>query len=223
MASQVDKILSNMRSKGKMQDNSAKGDLGEDAVLYLCYERKQRLPNSLLFQSFKYPYQTDKSDVCYTGNIKYENGEFTEYTRKGLEDEIDVLYITPYRIFPIEVKSYGNTRLDIYDHWFNRRNTPVDKSPIAQAEKHARHLYHAIYDVIPDGNPDYIVPMVCFVDKCVIRDDRSDYFQNYIPVCTLNRFKETLEKYNKPLQYNLSLSDIDAKLHKIKTSVRRVL
>ena len=223
MPKQIDNILVSMRKSGKMQDMSAKGDLGEDAVLYLCYERKQQLGNGLLYQSFMYPYQTNRSGVCYTGNIKYIDNEFVEVTREGLNDEIDVLYITPYRVFPIEVKSYGNTRLDIYDHRFNHGNKPVDKSPITQAEKHARHLYHAIYDILPDGDPDYIVPIVCFVDKCLIRDDRSEYFQNYIPVCTLNKFKSTLERYNKPLEYNLDLPGLEWKLNSIQVSIRRTL
>lgn len=219
--STVDNILANMRRAGKMSDNKAKGDLGEDAVLSICYERLQRVGNGLLYQSYTYPYQTNDDGVCYTGNIKYENGVFTDYTRDTLSDEIDVLYITPYRIFPIEVKSYGNTRLDIYDHWFNRGATPVDKSPITQAEKHARHLYHALYDVLPDGKPEYVVPLLCFVDKCTVRDDRSPHFKEYIPVCILNNLKATIAYRNKPLEYNLAIADIKEKLNQIGTARRQ--
>lgn len=219
----INDVLANMRKAGKIEDMHVKGDLGEEAVLSLCYERKQKTENGLLYQSFMYPYQSSRSGVVFTGNIKFENGQFVEYTDKSINDEIDVLYITPYRVFPIEVKSYHARTLDVYEHWFNRNSSPVDKSPISQAEKHARHLYHAIYDVIPDGNPSYIQPMVCFVDRCKVRDDRSDHFVDYIPVCILNNFLRTLNKYNTPLQYNLDLTAIEKKLNQVKVSVKRVL
>lgn len=219
----INDVLANMRKAGKIEDMHVKGDLGEEAVLSLCYERKQKTRNGLLYQSFMYPYQSSRSGVVFTGNIKFENGQFVEYTDKSINDEIDVLYITPYRVFPIEVKSYHARTLDVYEHWFNRNSSPVDKSPISQAEKHARHLYHAIYDVIPDGNPSYIQPMVCFVDRCKVRDDRSDHFVDYIPVCILNNFLRTLNKYNTPLQYNLDLTAIEKKLNQVKVSVKRVL
>lgn len=219
----INDVLANMRKAGKIEDMHVKGDLGEEAVLSLCYERKQKTGNGLLYQSFMYPYQSSRSGVVFTGNIKFENGQFVEYTDKSINDEIDVLYITPYRVFPIEVKSYHARTLDVYEHWFNRNSSPVDKSPISQAEKHARHLYHAIYDVIPDGSPSYIQPMVCFVDRCKVRDDRSDHFVDYIPVCILNNFLRTLNKYNTPLQYNLDLTAIEKKLNQVKVSVKRVL
>lgn len=219
----INDVLANMRKAGKVQDMKEKGNLGEEAVLSLCYERKEKLGNGLLYQSFMYPYQSDRQGVVYTGNVMYQDNNFVEYTDDSINDEIDVLYITPYRIFPIEVKSYHARKLEIYEHWFNRDSQPVDKSPIMQAEKHARHLYHAIYDVLPDGNPAYIQPMVCFVDRCKILDDRSDHFADYIPVCVLNNFLKTLNHYNQPLQYNLDLTNLEAKLDKIKVSIKRVM
>lgn len=219
----INDVLKSMRAAGKVQDMKEKGDLGEEAVLAICYDRKEQAGNGLLFQSFMYPYQTDRSGRCYTGNIKYENKQFVEYTRDSINDEIDVLYITAYRVFVIEVKSYKARTLDVYEHWFNRGSTPVDKSPVAQAEKHARHLYHAIYDVLPDGDPRYIVPMVCFVDKCKVRDDRSEHFRDYIPVCILNNLLQTINHYNSPLEYNLDLTQIERKLNEVKVDVKRVL
>lgn len=219
----INDVLSSMRKAGKVQDMKEKGNLGEDAVLSILYERKQQTGNGLLYQSFMYPYQTDRSGKCFTGNIKYEDKEFLEYTSESINDEIDVLYVTPYRIFPIEVKSYKARRLDCYDHWFNRESTPVDKSPICQAEKHARHLYHAIYDVLPDGDPHYIVPMVCFVDKCKVRDDRSPHFQEYIPVCILNNLLKTVNTYNTPLEYNISIEQLERKLNEVKVSIKKTL
>lgn len=219
----INDVLSNMRKAGKVQDMKEKGDLGEDAVLAVLFSRKEQTGNGLLYQSFMYPYQTNREGVCYTGNIKYENDDFVEYTKDSINDEIDVLYCTPYRIFCIEVKSYHAKTLDVYDHWFNRGNTPVDKSPIMQAEKHARHLYHAIYDVLPDGRPEYIIPMVCFVDRCKVRDDRSQHFQVYVPVCILNNLLQTINRNNTPLEYNIDLVQLERKLNDVKVSIKKSL
>lgn len=216
-------LLAKMRAAGKVQDMSSKGEYGETAALQVCLDRRDKQGCGLLYHSFVYPYQTTRSGVCYTGNVVYQNEHFIEFTKDTISDEIDILYVTPYRIFPIEVKSYGNTKLNIYDFWFNRGSTPVEKSPIAQAEKHARHLYHAITSVLPDGNPDYIKPIVCFVDKCKVHDERSAEQQEYIPVSILNTLRATLNKYSVPLEYNLDLDAIATKLNQIKTSIKHVL
>lgn len=219
----INDVLKNMRKAGKLQNMRDKGNLGEEAVMSVCYERKKKTGNGILYQSFMYPYQTNEHGVCYTGNVMYNTDlkEFEEFTDSSINDEIDVLYITPYRIFPIEVKSYGARQLDVYEHWFNRNGQPVSKSPIMQAEKHARHLYYALYDVLPDGKSAYIVPIVCFVDKCKVRDDRSEHFRNYIPVCILNTLLKTLNRYNTPLEYNLDLQHIERKLNEVKVSIKR--
>lgn len=219
----INDILKNMRASGKVQDMKSKGNLGEDAVLEILYERKQQAGNGLLFQSFEYPYQTNRQGICYTGNVLYENDNFVEYTKDTIKDEIDVLYITSYRMFLIEVKSYHAKVLYAYDHWFNRGSTPVDKSPILQAEKHARHFYHAVHDVIPDGNPQYIIPMCCFVDRCKIKDARDEFFRNYVPLCILNNLRATINRLNTPLEYNLALDDIYRKLMEVNTSIKKIL
>lgn len=223
----VSATLNKMRKAGQIRDNKAKGDLGEDAVLAVLYDRKQQTGNGLLYQSFKYPYQTNRQDVCYLGNIFYnaEKNEFSDVTDDKYDDEIDVLYVTPYRVFPIEVKSYHTNKIEVYVPWMNKGGTPVDKSPILQAEKHARHLYHAIYDVLPDGKPEYIVPLVCFVDRCklLVEDEYEQKFGSYLPVCILNNLLHTLNKYNQPGAYNLDIGQIQRKLDSIKTSIRRTL
>ena len=209
-------------------DAKQKGNLGEDAVFDLCLAVK-RACGGVLIQSFEYPYASRPDGRNYTGNIKWENGEFVEYTdKKGLHDEIDILLVTNTRIFPIEVKSY-HANIHIYDHWMdrdrhgsnNKNMEPVDKSPLAQAEKHARHLYHSIYEVLPDGRSGYIVPIVCFVDRCSIDDDRDPLNQNYLPVCVLNTLRKTISTYNTPLRYGLDLEAIRRKLKEIKTSTRK--
>lgn len=229
MASNVDQILANMRQAGKLRNIKEKGNLGEDAVLDLCLGIK-RASNGILIQSFEYPYASDRSGKNYTGNIKFEDGKYVEYTDiKGLHDEIDVLLVTATRIFPIEVKSY-KANIKVYDHWMDRDNNgpsmpkgmqPTDKSPLAQAEKHARHLYHQLYPVLPEGRADYILPIVCFVDKCTIDDDRDPRNQIYLPVCVLNNLRQTIYQYNSPLKYGLDLEAVRRRLKEIKTSTRK--
>lgn len=219
--SDINKVLEKMRSAGKFQDMKGKGTAGEEAVLEICYARMQAKGRGKLYQSFEYPYQTNRSGVCYTGNVIYENEVFVDYSKDSINDEIDVLYITPYRIFAIEVKSYHVRNLYVYDHWFNRDNTPVDKSPIAQAEKHARHLYHALHPVLPDGDSRYIIPIVCFVDRCTVHDDRSDEMKKYIPVCILNNLKSTLAKLDTPLEYDLDMPALEERMNRVKVSIKR--
>lgn len=221
----INSLLADMRKAGSFQDVKSKGDLGEEAVLAICYDRMKKTGSGLLYQSFMYPYQSNRAGVCYTGNVVYDTGTqtFKEYTDTSINDEIDVLYVTPYRVFAIEVKSYHARKLGVYDPWFNRENQPVEKSPVAQAEKHARHLYHAIYDVLPDGRPEYIVPMVCLVDRCKVIDERPDDQRDYIPVCILNSLLATLNDYNVPLDYNLSIQHVESKLKEISVSIKKAL
>ena len=213
----INNILKDMRESGKVMDMKGKGDAGEQAVLQLAIQRMKRT-GGFVYHYFRYPYQSNRQGVTYLGNIKYENGEFVEYTDakngRTLEDEIDVLYVSPYRIFPIEVKAY-HANLEAYDYWMKKQGTMVDKSPISQAEKHARHLYHVLYDVLPDGNPEYIKPIVCFVDRCKLMDNRSEEQIDYIPCCILNNFNVTVIKNNTPLDYNLDIDAVQRKLKEV--------
>ena len=225
----IDATLARMREAGKLRNAKDKGDLGEDAVLDICLAIKRQV-GGIVVQSFAYPYASNREGKNYTGNIKWENDQFVEYTdQKGLTDEIDILLITPYRIFPIEVKSY-KANIKVYDHWMDRDNNgpdkpkgmiKVDKSPIAQAEKHARHLYHQLYMALPDGKADYILPIVCFVDRCTVDDDRSAAMQNYLPVTILNTLRPTIAQYNAPLRYALDLDAIKRRLNEIKSATRK--
>lgn len=221
MASKIDSILFNMRKQGKLQDMKGKGDAGEDAVLNLCID-KQRKIGGLLYQSFTYPYQSNRDGKIYLGNIKLENDKLVEYTDVGrtLSDEIDILYVTDYRVFVVEVKSY-HAKIRVYNDWVDKNGQKVDKSPLAQSEKHARHLYHAIRDVLPDAKSSYVVPMCCFVDRCTLVDERSDDMKFYLPISILNTFNKKLNDFNTPLQYNLDLVAIKRKLDSIKTGVRK--
>lgn len=214
----IDSILQDMRKAGKVSDWKDKGNAGEQAVLQVCLELQRKI-GGLIYHSYQYPYQSDTSGKIYTGNIKLENGNYVEYTesKRALEDEIDVLFVTDYRVFVIEVKSY-HAKIEVYDHWLKKNGTEVDKSPILQTEKHCRHLYHAMSYVLPDGNPNYIVPLCCFVDRCTVTDNRSPEFERYIPICILNNLKSTLMSLNTPLDYNLDLEEIKRKLNEKKSN-----
>jgi hypothetical protein len=217
MSKNINSILKEMRSKGRVQDMKGKGDAGEEAALQIILQKLSHTGGTV-YHSFKYPYQSNREGITYLGNIKYENGGYVEYTDakdgRTLIDEIDILYISPYRIFPIEVKSY-HAKLSVFDFWMKKQGVMVDKSPITQAEKHARHLYHAIHDVLPDGSPDYIVPIVCFVDRCKLDDSRSEEQIDYIPCCILNNLKATVSKNNTPLDFNLDIQMIRNKLKEV--------
>jgi hypothetical protein len=223
MKKDINSILKSMRNSGKLQDMKGKGDAGEDAVLQLVLER-QRHVGGLVYQSFKYPYQTNRQGVTYRGNIIYKEGSYeaidTKKSGAGLEDEIDVLFVTPYRIFPIEVKSY-HAKLEVFNDWMKKQGEMVEKSPIAQAEKHARHLYHAIYEVLPEGRPEYIKPIVCFVDRCTMVDTRREDSIIYLPCCILNTLKSTIINNNTPLRYNIDIPAVRSKLDSVRTDVRK--
>lgn len=221
--SSINNILRSMRKEGKLQNMKGKGDAGEEAALQIVLER-QRHTGGLVYQSFQYPYQKSRQGVTYLGNIKLEDGQFVEYTEsvsgRIFEDEIDILYVSPYRIIPIEVKSYHAT-LTVYNDWMDKQGVAVEKSPIAQAEKHARHLYHAIKEVLPDGRPEYIKPLVCFVDRCSLTDSRESASILYLPCCILNTLKQTIINCNSPLAYNLDMESIKNKLKEVCTNVKQ--
>ena len=209
-----------MRNAGRIHDNKSKGNIGEDVVFALL---AKRYPPFLLYHSLEYPYQTDRSGNVYLGNIKYDADQKRFYSVSGADypDEVDVVLITPYRFLLIEVKSYRSSYFDCYEHWCNVHNGPCDKSPVTQGEKHARHFYHFMNSVIPDGDPNYIVPIVCLVDNIVLRDDRVDYWQIKYPVCILDDLIPTINKVDTPLDYNLDLKSINRFVHKKATSIKK--
>ena len=219
MAKSVNDILAQMRKSGKMQDWKGKGTFGEDAVLAVVHDYYLR-HGGLLYHSFSYPYASDKNNRVYLGNIFLkEDGTYTHIS-KQVTDEIDILYISPNRIFPIEVKSYHAKMEVSVQHLKKNGSVQYEgmghKHPLWQAEKHARHLYHQIYDVLPDGNPHYIRPIVCFADRCTVRDIRSDNSKCYLPVTILNELKGLIKDLDLPLQYGLNLPAIEKKLREIR-------
>lgn len=213
----INQHLAEMRAAGKVTDYKAKGAAGELAAIDVVHAYYMQR-GGILKHGFMYPYATNHSNQVYLGNIFWDE-EQKKYTTVGRRsnDEIDILYISYFNVIPIEVKAYHERNILIKDDWMWRRNQKVDKSPIAQAEKHARHLYHQLYDVIPNGDPRYIKPMVCFVDECAGKDERSPSMVNYLPVCVLNNLKSTLCNIDVQGQYTLDLEMIEKKLKSIES------
>lgn len=217
VANALNQKLQAMRQAGRVMDVREKGAIGEELVLDIMHEVRTKR-GGLLMQGFMYPYASNRQGKIYLGNIFYDKDRtppFYDMT-KQLNDEIDVLYVSNYRIFAIEVKSYHARKMVIDNAWMKREGTPVDKSPPCQAEKHARHLYHQLYDVIPDGNPQYIVPVVCFVDECTVEDNRDPTMAYYMPIVPLNYLLQTILDYDRQIGgYTLDLEMIEKRLKNI--------
>lgn len=189
------------------KDNQKKGELGENISLALAQKYTSGRDDCIILHSYKYPYYVDEFEEVLPGNIKYIDKEFKTLQKESYSDEIDLVIITAYRIFAIEVKARVGKWL-IYDHWAKQNSKMVDKSPVAQAEKHARHLYATIHEYIPDGNPKYIIPVVVYVDKSEIKDTRSKEFKNYVAVCTADTFIKKLKMLENPLKYNIETKEL---------------
>lgn len=208
----VNQCLSEM----KQHSSTDKGSFGEKAVLSICEEFYQT-QGGILIHSYSY-----KTDEMQEGNIKKDEQGKLYIENLGGFTEIDVLYVSPYRIFPIEVKAYKAKKIVLTDDSI-AGCYKTDKSPVHQNEMHCRHLYADIFRVIPDGITDYIVPIVCFVDKCEIEDNRSDWQRQYIYVSILDTLKDVISYFNTPLSYRLNLSEIDNALKQAMVSNEKYL
>lgn len=207
---EVDKILQQMHSEKGVD----KGSFGEKAVLRICEEFYQKYGGILIHS---YSYAVDRE---LPGNIKrHDDGTFY-LENLGSTTEIDVLLITPYRIYPIEVKAYAAKKILLYDDRIEGCRI-TEKSPVHQNEMHCRHLYSHLFKSIPNGDIRYIVPCVCFVDKCELVDNRSDWQRSYIPAFTLNYLNEFIQKTNTPLEYRLDLKSVDNSLKEAESSVEK--
>lgn len=196
--SNVDSLLGKMRNTG----GTGKGSFGEQAVFKICEEFYQK-QGGILIHSYSY-----KVDKDLAGNIKKgENGQLY-IENLGDTTEIDVMYISKYRVFPIEVKAYRAKQITLTDDGISGCYK-TDKSPVHQNEMHCRHLYSHIFRALPNGETQYIVPVVCMVDNAEIIDARSDWQREYIKLAILDTLADTIQTYNTPLQYQLNLQLMD--------------
>lgn len=198
--SDVNAILKHMHTQGTIE----KGTTGELGVTKICENIYQK-QGGILYHSYEY-----KVDKDLAGNIKKKDGQlFVE--NLGSTTEIDVLLVTPFRIFPIEVKAYRANKITLKDDGIYGCAV-TDKSPVHQNEMHCRHLYSHIFKCMPDGDTEYIVPIVCFVDKAEVEDKRSSWQKDYIKVSILNTLEDTIIANNNPGKFRLNLKAIDQAL-----------
>lgn len=188
-----------------------KGALGEKQVFSICEEFYQE-QGGILLHSYSYRVSPELQ-----GNIKKNQNGIHYIESLGDHTELDVLYISKYRIFPIEVKTYSAKKIVLTDDGMSGA-AHNDKSPVHQNEMHCRHLYDFLYRGIPSGGvlrpiqyeqpgfaTEYIVPIVCFTDKCTISDERSDWQYDYIKVTNLNGLASLIKEYNTPLDERINL------------------
>lgn len=198
----LDSAVNGALNKMHKNTSTGKGTYGEQAVLAVC-EKYYQKEGGILIHS--YSYKTDREQV---GNIK--KGDNGNLYVENLSDytEIDVLYVSRFRVFPIEVKAYKSKEITLDDSGIYGCYK-TDKSPVHQNEMHCRHLYPFLFRGLPDGDTSYIVPIVCFTDECKIIDSRSDWQKDYIHVCALNGLDSVIHTFNTPLRYRLNIQQIN--------------
>lgn len=189
-----------------------RGELGEDVVFDLVKYWSSFYPGSFNERSLIFP----------QGKVLAVQGS----AEKNPVTEIDILTVTPYRIFVLEVKTiYGHMRV------FQSNNIEISKTKtftgeyekknfLQQNEMHARHLYYHLHKLLPDGNPDYICPMIVMTGKMKFEDFRDPYARKKYPMTTTNGLVSTLKEHNVADKYLLDVAKIKKKLKEIKVNDR---
>lgn len=213
LSNSVNNILNKMHNQDKA---TAKGSYGEKAVFSICEDLYQRR-GGILIHSYEYKVEKDLA-----GNIK-RDGDKLYVENLGTTTEIDILLVTPYKLYPIEVKAYKANKITLTNDRISGCASTT-KSPVHQHEMHLRHLYPKIFPSIPDGITDYIVPIVVFADESTIVDSRTKDNKEYIKVTILNQLRSLLEELDKPLNgYKLDLPSIEARLKEAMSSSEKFL
>lgn len=188
-----------------------KGVYGEQAVFSICEDLYQRR-GGILIHSYCY-----KVEEGLAGNIKRDGSSF--YVENlGSSTEIDILLVTRYKIYLLEVKAYKSKKITLTNERIE--GCAADsKSPVHQNEMHARHLYPKIFASLPDGQCyEYIVPIVVFTDETKIVDSRTPDQRNYMYVTILNQLRQLLEEHDKP--HNGIVLDVPAIELKLRSAMR---
>lgn len=212
----LDNSVNGLLGRMRTSTQTGKGTFGEQAVFQICEQFYQR-DGGILVHS--YSYKVDKSQA---GNIKRGDNGQLYIENLGDITEIDVLYVSKFRVFPIEVKAYRSKEIRLDDAGIYGCYK-TDKSPVHQNEMHCRHLYPHIFRALPEGSTEYIVPLVCMVDKAKIVDERSDWQKDYIKLCILNNLEQTICQNNTPLEYQINLKLMDQILKEAMTKHEKYL
>ena len=216
MADKFNRQINGILGKMKTGDFKNKGDMGEMAVFTIC-EKLYQKHGGILYHSYAY-----KVDKNLPGNIKRDS-EGLRLERLGEFTEIDVLYISPFRVIPIEVKSYKAQKITLTDKGIDGC-FKTEKSPVHQNEMHARHLLSGIFEALPDGDEEYIKPIVVFVDECKVSDKRSKWQKEYIRPAVLDNLVDVINLVNTP--YNgkiINLRLMEDRLNQIEVSCSKKL
>ncbi|MER2114152.1 MAG: nuclease-related domain-containing protein [Solibacillus isronensis] len=177
-----------------------RGEIGERAVTRLGVYWASQYKDHIWQSSYMYP----QGPVHQTQN-SMEAEPVTE---------IDLLIITPYRVFVIEIKTvYGIMKID--------ENSQIEisktgeftgdfekKNYFQQNEMHARHLYYHLAPVLPDGKPEYIIPLVVVAGNMRFEDHRPEHLIKAYPIVTATNLYQTLTELNQPLEYLLNINKI---------------
>lgn len=185
-----------------------RGDKGEMVIGELVQYWASKYEGSIFEHSFMY----EQGPILPTQNSKEE----VPVT------ESDIIAITPYAIFVIEVKTvyghmkvYEDSNIEIIKKGTFTGNFE-SKNYLRQNEMHCRHLYYHLKDILPDGNPAYIKPLIVMTGKMKIYDERNNADKRRYPIVITNRLIPTLEEYNKPNKFLLDLNKINKRLNKIR-------
>lgn len=208
MSSTLDKQINKCLKDMHTQSSTGKGSYGEQAVFKIC-EGFYQTNGGILYHSYSY-----KTDPEKAGNIKKANDGHLFVENLGNMTEIDVLYISKHRVYPIEVKAYKAKQITLTDDGIEGCYK-TDKSPVHQNEMHCRHMYSGLYRALPNGNTDYVIPIVCFVDKCKVIDKRSPAQKKYIYCTVLNNLRKFIKSMDKPGEFDLDLDTIDNVLNEM--------
>lgn len=186
-----------------------RGDKGEQIIGELLQYWSSMYDGSIFEHSFIY----EQGPILPTQN----SAETNPVT------ESDFIVVTPYAVFVIEVKTiYG--QMKVYEDFnieiirsgtFTGENFE-SKNFFRQNEMHCRHLYYHLHDILPEGNPSYIKPILVMTGKMKIFDERSSVDKSKYPITILNKLIPVLEKYNKPNKYLLDLNKIRKRFDKIR-------
>lgn len=206
LSNTVNSILNKMHSQKVASD---KGSYGEQAVFSICEDLYQRR-GGILIHSYTY-----KTVPELAGNIKREGNSFY-IENLGTHTEIDILLVTKYKMYPIEVKAYKANKINLTNSKIEGCAS-TSKSPEHQNEMHCRHLYPQIFMSLPNGSTDYIVPIVVFVDQATVSDSRTQDHKDYIKVTILNKLRQLLEENDKP--HNGTILDLPAIETKLRNSM----
>lgn len=232
MASEINIHLAKMRKYAKINEFKNKGNEDELALLALLKSMQNSI-NMSIFHSYSYPIPIDKTGNEYPGNIflncdsnplpndykMLDNNKCWIRLNNNSKDEIDLLVITEFKIFVIEVKAKSGKNWIFNNYWDYRANIPEEKPVTCQSEKHARYMYHHLIEFIPEGNPEYIQPMIVYVDEACIKDKRSKDMKRYLPLTILNLFESQFKKLNKPLKFKIDMKAINLFLKKTAYSI----